>query len=306
MVKHARRSHAPGGGVMGESDDEDDESPTTPNSHSPWDVPYGYWPGAVQQHRALAPHNVLPMRNFQRLGSLGSNGPEYNPHGDYSQADMVRRLSQQGHLTQQGQIHNADMGRRMSHPEQFSQQQRPLPLPAQRQAQQGPIYKIDYEVDAAYHSKQPRTVDVHVQPPSLQDSPSSFSAPSPAESGPSDAYTHQPAQAASHALHNAGQGPQQQMNHYPYAQSMMPQHQQYQPPATQAIYDQHYQTSGPMTTSAPMSSGPMNMNVSAYGEAGLTAFSSPMVYYSLGNMNMMPDIKVEGHMMLPQQRFSAM
>lgn len=302
MVKHARRSHAPGGGVMGESDDEDDESPTTPNSHSPWEMPagYGYWPGAVQQHRALAPQSVLPMRNFQRLGSLGSNGPEYNPHGDYSQADMVRRLSQQGSLPQQGQLHSAELGRRMSHQEQYSQQQRPLPLPAHRHAQQGPVYKVEYEVDAAYHSQQPRTVDVHVQPPSLQNSPSSFSAPSPPESGPSDAYTHQPAQAASHALHNAGQGPQQ-MNHYPYAQPMMAQHQQYQPPATQGMYDQHYPTSGPMTTS-----GPMNLNVSAYGEAGITAFHNPMNYYSLGNLHMVPELKVEGHMMLPQHRFSTM
>lgn len=285
---------------MGESDDEDDESPTTPNSHSPWDIPYGYWPGAVQQHRALAPQNVVPLRNFQRLGSLGSNGPEYNPHGDYSQAEMVRRMSQQGHLQ------NAEMGRRLSHHEQFPQHQRPLPLPAQRQGQQGPVYKVDFEVDAAYHSKQPRTVDIHVQPPSLQNSPSSFSAPSPPESGPSDAYTHQPAQAASHALHSAGQGPQQQMNHYSYAPPMMPQHQQYQPPATQTMYDQHYPTSGPMTTSAPMSSGPMNLNVSAYSEGGIAAFQNPMMYYSLGNMPGMSDLKVDNHMLMPQQRFTAM
>ncbi|CAN8103647.1 unnamed protein product [Discula destructiva] len=304
MVKHARRNHAPGGGVMGESDDDDDDSPTTPNSQSPWGIPVGYnsyWQGHI--HRPLAPQTAIPLRTFQRVDSLGSNGPEYNPHGDYAQAEIVRRMSQ--HELVRGMPHH-------EHQYAQQQQQRALPPPPahhHHHHQQGPIYKVEYDVDP-YQSQQPRTVDIHVQPPSLHNSPGSYhSAPSPPDSsGPADAYTHQPAQAATHALHDTvggGQSAQPRMGYsFIPQQSIMatPSQQQYQPAATQTMYEQHYHTtSGPMGSSlGPLTSGPMEMQASAYGGApAIPSFHTPMSFYALNDFQ---DPKMESPMMLPTQR----
>lgn len=307
MVKHARRSHAPGGGVMGESDDEDDDnnSPTTPNGDMRWGLPNqigaNYWPNNYPQERLFNPVE-MPKWDFDgrtsqrhypehgaRINSLGSNGPQYNPNGNHAQAEMQRRVTYS----------------------QFPMHQQRA-LPAISPVQQHQVHQIDYHTP--YQPQQPRTADVHVQPPSLHNSPGSFhSTPSPP--GDVDSYTHQSAQAATHALHtSATHGQEQPMAHFqqfsePQQHGLMhmpapqPPQQQFQSPptVTHSMYDQHY---------VPATSGPPMQVQTTWPEAqgGLTSFPQNSLPHSFPAYNLggwpNPELKVEeDHMMLPTQRY---
>lgn len=294
MVKHSRRAHHSGGGPVDpdpESEDEDDQSPVTPNApHNPWmSNPY-IW-AMPQAPRNILPHqDMMPMRDYGRVNSLESNGPEYQPnhHDEYAQhqREMMRRVSYQGNL--------------------YGQQKLPsVPTQHHQQSQAPPSFKVEPAFDS-YQAQQPRTTDIHNSPDSH------YSALSPTNSaGHSDSYTHQSTQPAAHTPHQrmstsvSYEGQQQ-----PPQQPMVYYQPDNMPTVTRNMFDpQSFQpTSGPMvpTTMPMMASAPME--VATYGETqvGLTAFhnhvSHPMQAYSLPT-NPWMGMKDAGGMLLPHHRY---
>lgn len=295
MVKHSRRAHHSGGGPVDpdpESEDEDDQSPVTPNApHNPWGMNNPYiWATMPQAPRNILPHqNIMPLRDYGRVNSLGSNGPEYQPHHNDEFAQHMRRMSYQSN-TLYGQQKLASV------PSQHHQQSQPTPT-----------FKIEAGFDS-YQAQQPRTADIHNSPDSH------YSALSPTNSAtPSDAYTHQPMQPTAHVPHNNGQ--HQRMGYEGQPQQSSQQSMGYYQPenmpnVTRNMFDpQTFQpTSGPIVpTSMPMiSSAPMD--VSTYGEApaGLTAFHNhmphPLQTYSLPTNGWM-GMKDASGMLLPNHRY---
>lgn len=266
-----------------ESEDEDDQSPVTPNApHNPWmNNPY-MW--AMPQ----APRNMVPHQNmhYGRVHSLGSNGPEYQPnHDEYSQhREMMRRMSYHGPV--------------------YSQQKLPsVPSLHHQPPQVSSSFKGEPVFDS-YQAQQPRTADIHNSPDSH------YSALSPTTSAShSDAYTHQqPTPLTAHAPRNNGQpqrmpyeGPPQQ----PSQQAMVYYQSDNMPNVARNMFDpsSFQSTSGSMVpTSMPMMTSSPNGVSFSENQVGLTGFQNQMPHH-MPSYSLPPDswmsMKDASGMLLP-------
>lgn len=271
MVKHQRRSHQPGGGVVdGFESDEDDEEPCTPGAG----MPYGAHPGMMQSHMAMRPagpqadyfgHNI-PLRQHR----LGSNvSADYHPHSIQDPNSMMRRMS----------AHN--MG----------------------YVSDGPGVSTMH-MPAPYMSQVPRS---NSYDGGIQNSPSSYSSGS-VRSPLTEGYTFAPppVENASRALHNVshqqpnmGSFPSAVMSGQHMGMSLPMQHQnshqgQEQMVVTHGLYSPQHATSGP--------------TVSAFDNAvGLTAFQHQVpihqqIPYQYGLPLIQSGFKLESDIQTPQQR----
>lgn len=219
MVKHQRRSHQPGA-IVGDSDDSDDESPSTPRAPSLWPQTHGM----MQHHNGMDMQRFSGpyMQPFQHRHSVSSNAPSDYGHSMHHDVSMMRRLSSQQHQ----QLYVPD----------------------------GP----GVQTMAPSYSQVPRHASISYTEAgmtgSLNSSPSTFSSGSVRSPGVDGGYTFQPAQAATQALHSAEHQPQT-MGHYPASsQPMMSipaqhaQSQHHQPMTNHGVYHPQVVTSGPTSS----------------------------------------------------------